>query len=161
MKFNRPFIQIVAVLGLLVLMLAGCASLPPAPQAAPVRSLTEPTAAPTATAIPEPTQEPTAVPDSLPRGGDTVTIGGRPTALIERAKAEVAKLARSSADSVQVVNVESVDWSDSSLGCPKGGMMYAQVITPGYRIVLASGDQTYEFHTTNDPAGPLVQCGAK
>jgi len=88
-----------------------------------------------------------------------MTIGGSPTELIERAKAEVATLARSSAESVQVDSVESMDWSDSSLGCPKAGMMYAQVITPGYKIVLSSGGRTYEFHSATDPQGPLVRCG--
>jgi len=71
----------------------------------------------------------------------------------------VAGLARSSAESVQVVSVEAVDWSDSSLGCPKAGMMYAQVITPGHKIVLESGGRSYEFHSTQNPEGPLVRCG--
>ena len=88
-----------------------------------------------------------------------MTVGGSPTQLIERAKAEVASIARSAAESVQVVSVEAMDWSDSSLGCPKAGMMYAQVITPGYKIVLDSGGRTYDFHTGLDPDGPLVRCG--
>ena len=80
------------------------------------------------------------------------------TQLIERAKAEAATLTRTSADSVQVVSVEAVDWPDSSLGCPKAGMMYAQVITPGYKIVLETGGRTYEFHSGLNPTGPLVRC---
>jgi hypothetical protein len=40
-----------------------------------------------------------------------------------------------------------VDWPDSSLGCPEPGMMYAQVITPGYQIGLAVGDELYYYHT--------------
>lgn len=87
-----------------------------------------------------------------------MTVGGSPTQLIERAKTEVATIARSSVESVQVVSVEAVDWSDSSLGCPKGGMMYAQVITPGYKIVLESDGRTYEFHSSLNPDGPLVRC---
>jgi len=80
------------------------------------------------------------------------------TELIERAKMEAATLARTSAGSVQVVRVESVDWSDSSLGCPEEGMMYGQVITPGYTIVLETSGRIYEFHSGLDPAGPLVLC---
>lgn len=87
------------------------------------------------------------------------TASGSPTQLIERAKAEVAGLTGSSAENVQVVSVEAVDWSDSSLGCPKAGMMYAQVITPGYNIILESDGRTYEFHSTQNPEGPLVRCG--
>jgi len=161
---------------LMALFLAGCDGLPVAPAAAPVpgRSLTEPTATPqveravveptamaTVTAAPteEPVEETARDGIGVPPGGEMSTIGGSPTQLIERAKAEVAGLARSSAESVQVVSVEAVDWSDSSLGCPKPGMMYAQVITPGYQIVLESGGRTYEFHTTQNPEGPLVRCG--
>ena len=158
---------------LLALFLAGCEGLPVAPATTPVpvRSLTEPTATPlveptavaTAVATATPTEEPATETASdaigVPPGGEMATIGGSPTQLIERAKVEVAGLARSSAESVQVVSVEAVDWSDSSLGCPKAGMMYAQVITPGYKIVLESAGRTYEFHTTQNPEGPLVRCG--
>ncbi|MBI3958511.1 MAG: hypothetical protein HY328_06855 [Chloroflexi bacterium] len=151
---------------MLALVLAGCEtfSAPPAANPQPARSLVEATATPQAdNAVVEPTAQPTpevaSPPEGLSRGGDTMTVGGSPTKLIERAKAEAATLARSSAESVQVVSVEGVDWSDSSLGCPQAGMMYAQVITPGYKIVLESGGRTYEFHTALDPAGPLVRCG--
>jgi hypothetical protein len=52
--------------------------------------------------------------------------------------------------------VEAVDWSDTSLGCPEPGMAYAQVITPGYLIVLGAAGQTYEYHT--DEHSSVVLC---
>jgi hypothetical protein len=52
---------------------------------------------------------------------------------------------------VVLVSSEYVDWPDTSLGNPTGEMFYAQVITPGFQIVLASGGQQYEYHT--DTAG--------
>jgi len=42
--------------------------------------------------------------------------------------------------------LETVEWRDSSLGCPEPGRMYLQVITPGYRIVLRAGGKLYEYH---------------
>jgi hypothetical protein len=51
------------------------------------------------------------------------------------------------ADEISPVLIEAKQWRDSSLGCPREGMMYAQVITPGYMIVLQAGDRLYEFHT--------------
>jgi hypothetical protein len=60
-----------------------------------------------------------------------------------------------SAEEAQVRLVEQVDWPDSSLGCPQPDMMYAQVITPGYRVVLALGDQEYVYHTST---GRAVYC---
>ncbi len=49
--------------------------------------------------------------------------------------------------SILVDKVEEVEWSDSSLGCPQPGMMYMQVITPGYRITLEHAGQRYIMHT--------------
>ena len=39
------------------------------------------------------------------------------------------------------------EWRDSSLGCPQPGVLYAQVITPGYRISLRVGAAQYEYHS--------------
>ena len=40
-----------------------------------------------------------------------------------------------------------MEWSDASLGRPQPGMMYAQVITPGYLVVLEADGQQYTYHT--------------
>ncbi|MBI2919016.1 MAG: hypothetical protein HYY01_13635 [Chloroflexi bacterium] len=60
------------------------------------------------------------------------------------------------ASRVSVAKVEPVDWPDTSLGCPQPDMLYAQVITPGYRIVLSVASQTYEYHT--DRVSQVVLC---
>lgn len=119
----------------------------------------EPTEEPT----PEPTEEPTLEPTSpaekpLPRGG--VQVGGSADLerLIERAKAKVASATSASAEQISVVSTERVEWNDSSLGCPKPGQMYAQVITPGYRILLDANGSTFEFHSGLNGEGPLVEC---
>ena len=78
--------------------------------------------------------------------------------LIERATEELVQSTDAAADEITVVSAEEVEWSDSSLGCPEQDTMYLQVITPGYRIVLASGGNTYDYHSGTDPEGPLVQC---
>ena len=59
-------------------------------------------------------------------------------------------------EAVQLVSIEAVKWSDTSLGCPKEGYMYAQVITPGYLILLEAGGQQYEYHT--DLKTNVVRC---
>jgi hypothetical protein len=46
-----------------------------------------------------------------------------------------------------VTAIEAVDWPDSSLGCPEDGGVYAQVISPGYRITVTDGATTLEYHT--------------
>lgn len=55
-----------------------------------------------------------------------------------------------------VESVERVVWPDASLGCPQEGQFYAQVETPGYRVVVAAGDQRVEYHT--DESGIVVVC---
>lgn len=50
-------------------------------------------------------------------------------------------------ESIVLTRSEAMEWSNSSLGCPEPGEEYLQVITPGYRIVLAVGEQRYEYHT--------------
>ena len=52
--------------------------------------------------------------------------------------------------SVKILDVEKVDWGDASLGNPEPGMMYAQVITPGFKMSLAADGGTYIFHTSMD-----------
>ena len=57
---------------------------------------------------------------------------------------------------ITVGQVEAVEWNDSSLGCPQPGMMYMQVITPGYRVTLEQGGQQYIVHT--DGGHRAVRC---
>jgi hypothetical protein len=56
---------------------------------------------------------------------------------------------------IRLVSVETVRWSDSSLGCPQPEQTYAQVEIEGYRIVLMAGDREYIFHTDFDR---IVRC---
>jgi hypothetical protein len=60
-------------------------------------------------------------------------------------------------DQIELVSVQAVEWSDTSLGCPQPGMMYAQVITPGYRVTLEAEGQTYDYHTNQSDHVVLCQ----
>lgn len=51
---------------------------------------------------------------------------------------------------VEVVGVHPMEWADASLGLPEPGMQYAQVITPGYHVVLRAAGLPYEYHSTLD-----------
>ncbi len=66
--------------------------------------------------------------------------------LVERARGDLAQRSGVSAEEIRVVRVEPVEWRDSSLGVPRPGRMYAQVITPGWRIVLLAGQELAEYH---------------
>lgn len=70
-----------------------------------------------------------------------------PKSPVDIARRDLAEKEGVAPEDIKVVSVEDVDWPDASLGCPQPGMMYAQVITPGKRIVLAIGESRYEYHT--------------
>lgn len=55
-------------------------------------------------------------------------------------------------NSIVVISIQSVDWPDSGLGCPFPGVNYAQVITPGFMILLATEGQVYFYHTNTEKA---------
>ena len=59
-------------------------------------------------------------------------------------------------EQVMIVDFEAVDWSNAALGCPVEGEVYAEVIVPGYRIIVTDGTTDLEFHT--DLEGNFVQC---
>ena len=66
--------------------------------------------------------------------------------LVAQARADLAGRLGLSAESFQLTRAEAVEWPDSSLGCPKPGLMYSQIVTPGYLIVLEANGQAYEYH---------------
>ena len=68
-------------------------------------------------------------------------------AAVTNCKKDLAQKLKLSVDKVAVDKLEKVQWSDTSLGLQQPGMMYAQVITPGYRVVLKAQNQKYLYHT--------------
>lgn len=88
-------------------------------------------------------------------GQPAPTVPGSETA-VAAAVADLSKQTGVSADQITVDAVEPMEWPDASLGCPQEGMMYAQVITPGYLIVLSAQGQTYEYHA--DQRANVVLC---
>ena len=96
-----------------------------------------------------------------PAAGNTPTpaSGGAPTALTTRAVADLSKELGIPAANIKVASTEAMEWPDGGLGCPEPDTSYAQVITPGYRIVLQVGDMPYEYHTGASTDGPVRHCG--
>lgn len=56
-------------------------------------------------------------------------------------------------DQIELVSWEPVEWPDSCLGLPAPEEVCAQVITPGWRVILAVGGQQYEFRTNQEGTG--------
>ena len=51
---------------------------------------------------------------------------------------------------------EGMGWSDASLGCPQEGYTYAQVITPGYKLVFDHAGTAYPVHTNSDGSHMVI-----
>ncbi len=60
------------------------------------------------------------------------------------------------AGQIVVHEATNVTWRTSALGCPRPGMMYLQVLTPGYRVRLAHDGREYTVHT--DRGRRAVRC---
>lgn len=67
--------------------------------------------------------------------------------LVDLAKAELSRRKGIPLEQIRLVSLEEVSWPNGSLGYPKPGMVYIQVIIPGYRLILSDGAQNYEYHT--------------
>lgn len=68
--------------------------------------------------------------------------------LIEKAKEDLAHRLSILGTQINLVEATAVTWPDASLGCPREGMAYAQVLTPGYLIRLEANGKTYEYHAS-------------
>src|SRR5215213_8608866 len=89
--------------------------------------------------------EASAGPGPTPATGAAIPPGAEP--LVRLAVADAARRAGLDPSAVSVLQVEAREWPDASLGCPKPNELYAQVITPGYEIVLEAGGQQFGYHT--------------
>ena len=69
---------------------------------------------------------------------------------VEAARSSLASRLGVNSAQINLVRIEEVSWSDTSLGCPEPGKEYAQVIVPGYRINLEHQGREYEYHTSAD-----------
>jgi hypothetical protein len=87
-------------------------------------------------------------------GGGTIDPSLSP--FIDQAKADLAGRLGVSASAITVISAELVSWSDASLGCPKPGMEYAQVLTDGSLIVLSHGGMEYRYHTGGSVYVPFL-----
>ncbi len=131
----------------------------PAPATAPTAPTAYPAPlgeAPASTAMPAPTRPPlsvTAVPDTgapaaVPSPPAGMAFGEVPVELAAVAVADLVQRAGVAATAITVVSAEAVEWPDGAVGCPKPDTMYPQVITPGFKLVLAASGQQYNYHAS-------------
>ena len=86
---------------------------------------------PSPDAPPEPKQDPVSATDST-----------------EIAKQTVADFLSIPIAEITPVSMESKNFGDASLDCPTSGMAYAQVITPGHRIVVEAEGRRFDVRVS-------------
>jgi hypothetical protein len=60
---------------------------------------------------------------------------------------------------IQLFEIMPIDWPDACLGLPGSGESCAQVVTPGFRVVVEAGGTPYEFRMNRDSS--LVRSNAQ
>jgi hypothetical protein len=99
---------------------------------------------------------------AVPQAGDAAADDAAATASApeakaagEQARAEAARKLQADAGEFNIVAIEAVQWSDSSLGCHRPGAMYQQVIMDGYTVVL---ERQGKRHQVNVAGSRAVMC---
>lgn len=132
----------------LVFILASCASSQSTQQADETTS-SEPVTANTEK-VSSPSQEDTANETPVPLAESALRD------LTEKAKQDLASQFNYGMDQIKVATAKTVTWQDTSLGCPQQDMQYAQVLIPGFWILLEADSKQYPYHT--DQESQVVLC---
>lgn len=142
-----------------VLLLSGCATLVAPTSIAPAPTpVASPPIVPPSLAVPAPTGLPLPLTSPLQSPLDSplaTPLVINPT--VDLARTDLATRLKIAVAQIQVVSFEQVEWPDASAGCAKPGVMYIQVITPGYKIVLSVDGKTYEYHGKAQDAPALCE----
>jgi hypothetical protein len=68
--------------------------------------------------------------------------------LLDRIRADLARRQGIAVGEVKLKTIQRATWPDTSLGCPRPGKTYAQVITEGQSLELEAAGRTYRYHTS-------------
>ena len=133
----------VAILLLAVVAVVACRGETPALPSPPASSPSPTVTTPTLRSTPSPADIIATPTISTPPSEAPCLSGG---SIEERAREALANWLGISSEEIEVLEVEEVEWPDTSLGCPGPGMVYVQVIVPGWRVVMTVESTTYEYH---------------
>lgn len=87
-----------------------------------------------------------------PRPPAVETLTDAQRAVANLAVATLAEDLKIAKEAITVESVTEVDWRNSSLGCPKPGMVYLEVITSGHKVALRANGQLYNVHEADNKA---------
>lgn len=140
-----------------LLLLVGCATTTTTPMA----SRPEPRVPEDSAGEPDKEIKTTAPALSEPMPGKTAqeNLASRPEDAIDRAEESVVALLsaqlRIPRESIRVLQVARAEWPDMCLGLAAEGEICGLMITPGYAVSLAAGEQRFDFRT--DESGQRIR----
>ena len=79
--------------------------------------------------------------------------------IVEIVRQDLATRLNLPLESIVCVSAEKTEWPNSGLGCPSPDAFYAQVITPGYQVMLQANGQDYIYHTNQRETFVLCEGG--
>ena len=82
--------------------------------------------------------------------GEGLNLGAEALAAAAAAKADLADRLGIDAEDPDLVGLMPGEWGDTSLGCPAEDMVYAQVVTSGYSVMLDHMETAYSYHVSSD-----------
>ena len=101
---------------------------------------------------------------TLPPGLETVEIpknepgvGEVPDGIMDEIIADLVERTGAERDEIQVVRAEAVVWNDASLGCPKPGEFYIQMLINGYWVVLEVQGMEYDYRVSDKGSFKLCE----
>ena len=102
-----------------------------------------------------------AVPAPAPEAASTVTpspegTDGAPEGVEAAALAVLSEEVGAAETAFSLDSAMGVTWTDASLGCPQEGFGYAQVLTPGYKLLFSHDGAVYAVHTNVDGSHAVV-----
>ncbi|WP_127131599.1 hypothetical protein [Georgenia sp. SYP-B2076] len=138
-------VRLVAVLACGGALLAGCGGGGNEPGPGPSAS------APTTPAAPPRSTPPTQSPE--------VSVEPEAQSAADAAVADLKARPETGGEPVRVLIARRETFPDSALGCPKPGMSYTQVLTEGYRVILARGDREWLYTAGSDGVPSMCPSG--
>lgn len=107
------------------------------------------TEASTTSQLPPPSTAPSTVPET---GSDVL-----PPGVVEAILLDVADLTGVDIEQITVALVEEETFNDASLGCPQPGEVYAQVITPGFEVIVQADNIQLDYRV-DEQTGSFKLC---
>lgn len=103
-------------------------------------------------AVPPTVEKPNQTTTSFPKPLDRITTtslppitGEVPAEMLDPVLRDAAALSGVGMNDLEVIRSQAMEWPDGSLGCPRPGEEYIQVIVPGYWVEIDGPDRRYDY----------------